>query len=117
MGTPPKNESAELTQRALYLIQCSEVDSNPCVSCCSYALGITGRLSGLVSSFTETEKELVAVERVTQYISNIKPENAKGTSTEDTHSGNGRFLAHFSPYFISTPLCVRVLSERFWVDV
>ena len=32
----------------------------------SYALGITGKLSGLVSSFTETEKELVAVERCVQ---------------------------------------------------
>ena len=32
----------------------------------SYALGITGKLSGLVSSFTETEKELVAVERCIQ---------------------------------------------------
>jgi hypothetical protein len=46
--------------------------------CCSYALGITGRLSGLVSTFTETEKELVAVERCTQYIHNIQPENFKG---------------------------------------
>ncbi len=106
MGTPPKNESAELTQKALYLIQCYEVDFNPCVSFRSYALGITGRLSGLVSSFTETEKELVAVERVTQYISNIKPENAKGTSTEYTHSGNGRFLAYISPPISSLHLCV-----------
>ena len=32
----------------------------------SYSLGITGKLSGLVSSFTETERELVAVERVNQ---------------------------------------------------
>ena len=34
----------------------------------SYALGITGKLSGLVSSFTETEKEFVAVERCVQVI-------------------------------------------------
>jgi ATP-binding cassette subfamily C (CFTR/MRP) protein 10 len=44
----------------------------------SYALAITGRLSGVVSSFTETEKELVAVERCTQYIDTIQPENFKG---------------------------------------
>jgi hypothetical protein len=37
----------------------------------SYALGITSRLSGLVSSFTETERELVAVERCTHYIENF----------------------------------------------
>ena len=34
----------------------------------SYALGITGKLSDLVKTFTETEKELVAVERCYQYI-------------------------------------------------
>ena len=44
----------------------------------SYALGITGKLSGLVSSFTETEKEFVAVERCVQYIDNIPPEKQKG---------------------------------------
>ena len=44
----------------------------------SYALGITGKLSGLVSSFTETEKELVAVERCVQYIDNIPSEKLKG---------------------------------------
>ena len=37
----------------------------------SYALGITGKLSGLVSSFTETERELVAVERCGQYIDQV----------------------------------------------
>ena len=47
----------------------------------SYALGITGKLSGLVSSFTETEKELVAVERVGQYLDQIKQENNKATVT------------------------------------
>ena len=34
----------------------------------SYALGITGRLSELVSMFAEAERELVAVERCSQYI-------------------------------------------------
>ena len=37
----------------------------------SYALGITGKLSGLVSSFTETERELVAVERCGQHIDQV----------------------------------------------
>ena len=34
----------------------------------SYALGITSKLSELVSTFAETERELVAVERCCQYI-------------------------------------------------
>ena len=34
-----------------------------------------------MSSFTETERELVAVERVGQYLNLIKQENNKGTVT------------------------------------
>ena len=34
----------------------------------AYALSITNRLSGLVTSFTETEKQMVSVERAQQYI-------------------------------------------------
>ena len=40
----------------------------------SYALSVTNLLSGVVTSFTETEKEMVSVERAMQYI--------KGTPTE-----------------------------------
>merc|ERR1719192_2535362 len=47
----------------------------------SYALGITGKLSGLVSSFTETERELVAVERCGQYIEQVRPEQSRGSIT------------------------------------
>ncbi|KAG5868321.1 hypothetical protein JTB14_015233 [Gonioctena quinquepunctata] len=41
----------------------------------SYALTITGALGGVVSSFTETEREMIAVERVNQYIDLITPES------------------------------------------
>ena len=41
----------------------------------SYALGITSKLSGLVSAFTETEREMVAVERCHQYIEEIPEED------------------------------------------
>jgi len=51
----------------------------------SYALGITGKLSGLVTSFTETERELVAVERVQQYVNRIQPEQVEGTITSPYH--------------------------------
>ena len=47
----------------------------------SYALGITGKLSGLVSSFTETERELVSVERCGQYLEAIVSDQTKGTVT------------------------------------
>lgn len=40
----------------------------------SYALSITNLLSGVVSSFTETEKQMVSVERADQYIERVTPE-------------------------------------------
>lgn len=51
----------------------------------SYVLRITGKLSGLVTSFTETERELVAVERVQQYVNRIQPEQVEGTITSPYH--------------------------------
>jgi ATP-binding cassette subfamily C (CFTR/MRP) protein 10 len=37
----------------------------------SYILSVTGLLNGLISSFTETEKEMVGIERVTAYIDDL----------------------------------------------
>ena len=45
----------------------------------SYALTITDQLSGLVTSFTETEKQMVSVERAVQYISGV-PHEVDGLS-------------------------------------
>ncbi|EDW04066.1 ATP-binding cassette sub-family C member 10 [Drosophila grimshawi] len=48
--------------------------------CISYALSITGQLSGLLHAVAETEQELVAVERVNQYLQ-LEPEhNAEGSA-------------------------------------
>ncbi|XP_014478346.1 PREDICTED: multidrug resistance-associated protein 7 isoform X2 [Dinoponera quadriceps] len=44
----------------------------------TYALSVTGLLSGVVNSFTETEREMIAVERVKQYLDNVPTENATG---------------------------------------
>ncbi|KAL3266128.1 hypothetical protein HHI36_010314 [Cryptolaemus montrouzieri] len=40
----------------------------------SYALSVTGSLSGVISAFTETEREMIAVERVNQYVRQVPPE-------------------------------------------
>ena len=40
----------------------------------SYALSVRDRLSGMVTSFTETEKQMVSVERAVQYIEDIPSE-------------------------------------------
>lgn len=40
----------------------------------SYALSVTGVLSGVVTSFVETEKEMVSVERVHNYIQRVPAE-------------------------------------------
>ncbi|XP_050299303.1 ATP-binding cassette sub-family C member 10 isoform X2 [Anthonomus grandis grandis] len=42
----------------------------------SYALTVTGLLSGVVNAFTETEREMIAVERVNGYINEIPLESA-----------------------------------------
>ncbi|KAF5302801.1 hypothetical protein FQA39_LY01981 [Lamprigera yunnana] len=40
----------------------------------SYALSVTSLLSGVVNAFTETEREMIAVERINQYIEELEPE-------------------------------------------
>lgn len=42
----------------------------------SYALTITNSFSSFVTSFTETEKEMVAVERISEYIENVDGESS-----------------------------------------
>lgn len=40
----------------------------------SYALSVTSLLGGVINAFTETEREMIAVERVNQYIEQVEPE-------------------------------------------
>ncbi|XP_033313580.1 multidrug resistance-associated protein 7 [Bombus bifarius] len=44
----------------------------------TYTLSVTGLLSGVVNAFVETEREMIAVERVKQYLENVPVETAKG---------------------------------------
>lgn len=44
----------------------------------TYTLSVTGLLSGVVNAFTETEREMIAVERVKQYLENVPIETIKG---------------------------------------
>jgi hypothetical protein len=44
----------------------------------SYALPIIGALQGLISSFTETEKEMISMERMQTY-AEVPPEDTGGT--------------------------------------
>ncbi|XP_029032393.1 ATP-binding cassette sub-family C member 10 [Osmia bicornis bicornis] len=44
----------------------------------TYTLSITGLLSGVVNAFTETEREMIAVERVKQYVETVPVETIKG---------------------------------------
>ncbi|XP_078051150.1 ATP-binding cassette sub-family C member 10 isoform X1 [Augochlora pura] len=46
----------------------------------TYILSITGLLSGVVNAFTETEREMIAVERVKQYLEKIAIEPNNGDS-------------------------------------
>lgn len=42
----------------------------------SYALSVTGVLSGVVTSFVETEKEMVSVERIQNYVQRVPLESS-----------------------------------------
>lgn len=44
----------------------------------SYALSVTSLLGSLVTSFTDTEKELVSVERAGQYLRDLEEEPLEG---------------------------------------
>ncbi len=48
----------------------------------SYILSVTGLLNGVITSFTETEKEMVSVERTNQF-ENLESEEWKGTVKVD----------------------------------
>ena len=62
----------------------------------SYALSVTDRLSGMVTSFTETEKQMVSVERAVQYIEDVQPE----ISPSGTVSINNKWLVFTSSNFL-----------------
>ena len=44
----------------------------------TYALSVTGLMSGVVNVFTETEREIIAVERVKQYLDHVPTESIEG---------------------------------------
>ncbi|XP_051169843.1 ATP-binding cassette sub-family C member 10 [Leptopilina boulardi] len=44
----------------------------------TYMLSVSSLLSGLVNAFTETEREMIAVERINQYLDNISVETING---------------------------------------
>ena len=46
----------------------------------SYALSISGLLAGVLNAFSETEQEMIAVERVGQYLKLAKEPNAEGSA-------------------------------------
>ena len=56
----------------------------------SYALSVTNLLSGVVTSFTETEKEMVSVERVMEYIRET-PNERGNQHEEDSSSSQGEW--------------------------
>ena len=60
----------------------------------TYALTITGLLNNILSSFIETEKELVSVERIVDYVQNVPKEE----SNEETERVD-RFLVRSKSIF------------------
>ncbi|XP_012285682.1 multidrug resistance-associated protein 7 [Orussus abietinus] len=55
----------------------------------SYVLSVTGLLSGVVNAFTETEREMIAVERIKQYLESTSLEPIDGESPPYAWPGQG----------------------------
>uniref|UniRef100_A0A915JDA7 Uncharacterized protein n=1 Tax=Romanomermis culicivorax TaxID=13658 RepID=A0A915JDA7_ROMCU len=83
----------------------------------SYALSVTGIFNGLLTSFTETEKELISVERVSDYIENVPQEKNESTVDPPETWPNGGIV--FSKvnlrYVKSAPLALRNLNLEIFV--
>ncbi len=62
----------------------------------SYILSVTGLLNGLIGSFTETEKEMVSVERAHQF-QNLDSENWTGIREKEEEEEEERSTAHTWP--------------------
>lgn len=65
----------------------------------SYALSITGLLSGLIFSFTQTEMQLVSVERTEEYSSVLPIE------PQQQQAQVGQPQTHFAAVFLSRLSC------------
>ena len=66
----------------------------------SYALSVTGLLSGVVTSFTETEKQMVSVERAMQYITGAPAETDSGSTQVEC----------------MVAVIVAIIGERSWLE-
>ncbi|XP_044008333.1 ATP-binding cassette sub-family C member 10 isoform X2 [Aphidius gifuensis] len=72
----------------------------------TYALSVTTLLSGVVNTFTETEREMISVERIKQYLENVPVENNTGDNPPYAWPGQGviefnnvvlRYREHYLP--------------------
>nr|KAF6362437.1 ATP binding cassette subfamily C member 10 [Pipistrellus kuhlii] len=72
----------------------------------SYALSLTGLLSGLVSSFTQTETMLVSVERLEEYSCDL-PQEPQGQPRQEPHQLGTGWLTQGSVEFQDVVLVYR----------
>lgn len=68
----------------------------------SYALTISGALNGVVTYVTETERELVSVERVHQYLVGTVKEGQSETFL------NSASLFDVAPLYVSPPIALPI---------
>ncbi|ETN80662.1 ABC transporter, ATP-binding protein [Necator americanus] len=85
------------------------VDSGLVALAITYALSLTSLLNGLLGSFIETEKEMVAVERINDYLTNIPEEQNEHKDEAGTHmqfAGKIEFKNVFLRYSRYLPLAL-----------
>ena len=100
----------------------SAVDAGYLGLALSYALGVSSFLSDLVRIFTETEKELVAVERCCEYIDRVPTEDyAAGGAAEPDPGWPGEGVVAFNDvtmrYKEGLPLVLHNFRDALLYDV
>lgn len=98
---------AAITTAAIVQHRITHLDSGLVGLAISYALSVTGLLNGVLGSFIETEKEMVSVERIHEYIEDVDQESTNDGDLPTTElSGSIEFRAVCLRYQRSLPLAL-----------
>ncbi|KAK6045322.1 hypothetical protein COOONC_17173 [Cooperia oncophora] len=82
---------AAIAVSAVIQHQITGVDSGLVALAITYALSLTSLLNGLLGSFIETEKEMVSVERIDDYLTNVQLEDDSGEGGAYDFAGRIQF--------------------------
>ncbi|CAD6195417.1 unnamed protein product [Caenorhabditis auriculariae] len=81
-----------ITVAAIIQHRVTHVDSGLVALAITYALSMTSLLNGLLGSFIETEKEMVSVERIDEYLQTVEEEKSRNDKFIDPTTVRGKIV-------------------------